>query len=90
MLKKKLEFRETSEMSWKNEFKTFWTVEGMGHLCVSSVHVPETGVNETMIFKCDENGNIESYSELYTHFSYLSTEEGHETVLNDWDKVRNL
>ena len=89
-IKKTLGFRETEHNGNRDSYKTFWKVEGEGHICVSSVLDPSMDLDETMIFRCDEDGNISRYTELYTHFGYLSNENQHETVINDWLKVKGL
>ena len=90
MLKKRIEFRDTMIQKNRLSFKTIWFVEDEGYLCVSAVQDTERNLDETMIFRCDENGNIEDWSELYLHFGYLSTDEQHWKIIDDWADTRNL
>ena len=39
-IEKILGFRETEKTGNRDSYKTFWKVEGEGHICVSSVRDP--------------------------------------------------
>jgi hypothetical protein len=64
-----------------NGYKSLWEHEGTYYL-VSSVNRSDVPLSETMVFECDENGNVSSWHDLYV----CEYTEDHESVVEDFIK----
>tara|TARA_R110001583_G_scaffold31062_6_gene106763 strand:+ start:3874 stop:4131 length:258 start_codon:yes stop_codon:yes gene_type:complete len=45
------------------------------HYLYSYSKIDDASVNETMVFSCDENGEVLDYTELYTGYCYVPSDE---------------